>query len=568
MLLIIANGNQHVIRPTPLVSITCNPIRNKMGVIGSSYDIVLTGTILADEGSPFSTGSIHNNYARPAGQAVAYFGGNGNDGDLPRLESILIKQNALRELFALEGSRFEFAPVNAPPIVFYPKLISISFEEGVYVDLCRYTVTLKADSILKNDNTVYTDSSFAPNGYNAGRLTEVDLIARFGGLVEDFSENWSMEVDEGIGDTRGAFGPHNPRTYRLTRNLTATGRDGFIPSGDTMYRLVGWYEARNFLKKTAIKNDFDGGINTYPNSNGPAGNHFGLSNAILSHEVISIIGSYSGCNHTRTESFDKTAGSFSITDTWLLSSGVAYENYNISLNTSIDNPFIGVSVNGTIKGTSSIPASGLLYGGIDTASYDTPTPFQNAQIKYFEVSNNGTYGITSYIYKRACNAANTSLNSQPKSIALATNEFSGEITYNVEFDNRPTNFISGVLSESINVNDTYPGDVFAVIPVLGRSTGPVLQYIGGRTEYRRDVGIEILLDYTDIPYSSGRNPLLLSKPSLREPIRSQLNTLIKQLSPAYEPGVRKYFLNPPSESWTPKEGRYSINLSWTYELDH
>lgn len=557
LLITTMDGLQAVIRPTPLVSITCSPIKNKIGTFGASYDIVLTGTILADEGSPFSAGGHHPNYNRPDGEVIPYL--TNSVGTLPRLSSIFAKQNALRELFSLEGSRFEFAPADTPPLVFYPKLVSINFEEGIYTDTCRYTVNLQANSLLKNGNQVYIDSSFAPNGYNVGSKTELELINQFGGLVEDFSETWALEVDEGVGETRAAFGPHNPRTYRLTRNLTATGRDGFIPSGTVTSRLYGWLEAKNFLKKSVINNDVNGGLINYPNTYGVG--------STLSDEIVSLTGIYRGCNHTRTENIDKTAGTFSIVDTWLLTSGVAYENYNISLNTSIDNPFVGVSINGTIKGLSSIAASGIVYGGI-APQPELLTPFDNAKLKFFEVSNNGTYGISSYIYKRACNAANSTLNTQPKSIALASNEFAGEITYAIEFDNRPTNFISGVLTETININDTYPGDVFAIIPVLGRSTGPVLQYIGSRTEYRRDVGIELLLDYTDIPYSSGRNPLLLSKPSLREPIRSQLNTLIKQVSPAYEPGVRKYFLNPPTENWTPKEGRYSLNLSWTYELDH
>ena len=160
------------------------------------------------------------------------------------------------------------------------------------------------------------------------------------------------------------------------------------------------------------------------------------------------------------------------------------------------------------------------------------------------------------------------LNSQPASVSLGLNEFAGEITYNLSFNNRPTNVISGVLSENISVNDTYPGDIFAAIPVIGRATGPVLQYIGGRTEYKRDLSIEIVMDYTDIPYDTGRNSLLLMKPSINEPTRTQLRNLIKELSPSKEPGIRKYFISPPSESWTPKEGRYSFNISWIYELDH
>ena len=123
------------------------------------------------------------------------------------------------------------------------------------------------------------------------------------------------------------------------------------------------------------------------------------------------------------------------------------------------------------------------------------------------------------------------------------------------------------MSESINVNDTYPGDVFAVIPVIGRATGPVLQYIGGRTEYKRDVNIEMVVDYTDIGYDNNRESFMLTKPSINEPIRTQLNTLINDLSPATEPGIRKYFLNPPAESWSPKEGRYTLSLNWVYELD-
>jgi hypothetical protein len=105
-----------------------------------------------------------------------------------------------------------------------------------------------------------------------------------------------------------------------------------------------------------------------------------------------------------------------------------------------------------------------------------------------------------------------------------------------------------------------------VIPVIGRKTGPVLQYIGGRTEYRRDLQINLLMDYTKIPYGNNRS-LLLQKPSIMEPMASQLSQLIGELSPANEPGVRKYFISPPQENWNPKEGQYNFSISWIYELD-
>ena len=61
--------------------------------------------------------------------------------------------------------------------------------------------------------------------------------------------------------------------------------------------------------------------------------------------------------------------------------------------------------------------------------------------------------------------------------------------------------------------------------------------------------------------------LLPQKPSIVEPTRTQLQQILMELSPVNEPGIRKYFLSPPTESWNPKEGRYNLNISWTYELD-
>jgi hypothetical protein len=394
----------------------------------------------------------------------------------------------------------------------------------------------------------------------------------FGGLVEDANETWSFEVDEGAGSTHlealtfpgQPFETLNPRTYRITRNASATGRDGFITSGNppgTPYRLLPWEQAKGYIRKSILNDDDgNGGFSQYPN--------FLTLNAeqsVFANDIINIVQGYGGYNHIRTENIDKTAGTYNVSDTWLLSSGTAYENYNMSIRSGLDSPLVSVSIDGTIKGLTTIPASGDLYSG--TFVTNANKPFDNAKLKYYEISNSGQYGLTSSIYRRANNLVAPTLNSQPKSLALGLNEFTGEITYNLEFDNRRTNFISGVLSESININDTYPGDIFAIIPVLGRQTGPILQYIGSRTEYKRDVGIEFIVDYTDLPYGGGRE-LILSKPSVNEPVRSQLNDLIKQVSPAYEPGIRKYFLNPPTESWDPKSGRYSLNLSWVYEIDH
>jgi len=580
MIIIYANGNAHAIRPCPLISISYNPYRNKVGTIGGTYDITLTGTLISFAGSPFSNGSTVASYnPKPPPENIPVLGATGG------LSSILEKQNALRELFAVDGRKIEVSnpyddSAGEPVLIFYPRLQSISFQEGIYVNTCTYTINLQADYLLDKDDNVITDglmgNSFEPDTLVSGnsaagnyenalttgqspqaRQSVADHINEYGGFVEDFSETWSIEAEDGNGNT---MDPANDtdiiRTYRLTRNVSATGKTSYDSSG----RYEAWQQAKSFIKKKILKEGSSNlnGYSSYPKLN--------LESAFASGFINLALANYGGYNHSRTESIDKTGGSYSLVDTWLLSSGTAYENYNLSVSRSIDTSLTSVTIDGSIKGLSSIPASGYVYGGNGGNNAGLNTPYENAINKYKTVSNDSHYGLTSHIFKRAQNAVGVPLNPIPLSIGLGSNEFTGEITYNVQFDTRPVNLITGVLSENISVQDTYPGDVFAVIPVLGRQTGPVLQYIGGRTEYRRSLSIDIVV--ADTYGGTIRQSRLLSKPILIEPYRTSINNVIYQLSPAFEPGIRKYFLEPPSESWDPKEKRYSITLNWIYELDH
>lgn len=623
-----------VIRPCPLITINYNPLRNKVGNMGGSYDITLNGTIIAHEGSPYIVEATINNQTpgatpliasytqaynpRPTGQTIAL----GN-----RLGAILEKQNAIRELFALDGAKMELCDIegNDPLIVFYPTVQSISFDEGIYVDTCKYSVSLRAEILFDKNNKIISDgliaNVFEPSGTNAnlrgndgnfflgdsGRIDFITHMDNVGGFVEDFNDSWSLEENDAGITTDPFAAPYENvvKTYRLTRNISATGRTIYGPNmggggatNDTPKRYEAWEQAKSFIQKRlydpadkANGSHETGSIASYPGI---------LITKLLGSGAIGLdatAGMYGGYNHSRTESIDKTAGSVSITETWLLCSGTAFENYNMSFSSSIDQAIQTVSINGTIKGLSQIPPSGTIYGGtFEYTNNNNPptgpnrfnTPYENAVFKYQQVTNSGNFGLTSHVYKRAQNVTNITLNPYPVSVSLGVNEFAGEITYDIQFDTRPLLIVPGTISETVTINDTYPGDVFASIPVLGRQTGPVLQYLGTRTEYRRDVSIDLIFAPTATTTTTTAGPgggspttttatptpaelrqrFLFDKPTLWNPARTTINNLITALSPAQEVGIRKYFLNPPSESWDQKERRYSLNLSWTYELDH
>jgi len=560
-------GSTVQITPAPLVSVSTQILKNGAGEpFGVSYAITLTGTVLDNKGSPYA-------FYGPSNTLYDFVGGGSPTVDgpygafstassatqqlVPRgksLTAIMSKQSALRALFATDGQKLAITDWNTgdPNFVCYPRVISIDFQEGAYVERADYTITLEADTLLFGDgdstSSVENEGSLiASDGVARSGITESQLLASLSGaFIADFSEDWAIEVDEAQGES-----VELPRSYRVTHNINATGKTHFGPPptpGSSPIKYKAWEQAKKFVQHRLSENATE-----YPNIMGKIGSG-----------TVNLVNTYRGFNHTRTENLSESAGTYSVSETWLIASGTAYENYNLSISSSTSAPFVSVSIDGNIKGLTEYSPSG--FGGSDL-NVGSSGAYDNALIKYRLISNNGFFGVGSDIYKRANNAVAVELNSQPKSISLGTNAYTGELTYNLEFDNRPTNIISGVLSEQISVNDTYPGDVFATIPVIGRSTGPVLQYLGSRTEYKRDVSINLLMDYTNLPYTSGNN-LIRFKPSVVQPTAGQIQNLLAYLSPANEPGIRKYFVAPPTESWNPKEGSYAINISWTYELNY
>lgn len=569
------------IRPCPLINITWNGNFNESGPAGGSYDITLTGTLLDNHGSPIVTATGPTvgsttwaaSYDQPIQQYIPISGA---------LESILKKQVAIRELFDNKCLKIEVLGVqgNEPVITFYPQVNSINFAEGIWVDRCDYTINMTTPFLLDNAQKIIGSDSYSNEIYKPGspgwpdsnpnhRLTVDELMNQTGGVIVDFQESWSLESEDGNGNTFDPYTTENiTRIYRLTRNISARGKDlsqydcFLTPVATDKDRYKAYKQAQNYVIKyiagsgSSLNHNDD--YPTVRSATVPAAAMFGSGAFNLGGLM------YSGFNHSRVENIDITQGTYSLQDTWILSSGNAYENYTLSLSNNISDSRNKVSIEGTIKGLTSIPASGSIFGG-NLSLTGLNTPYENAINKYRQITNDGAFGINAWVYKRAQNAAGSfRLNHVPLSVAVGTNEFTGEITYSIEYDDRPLNITSGVISENINVTDTYPGDVFAIIPVIGRPTGPVLQYIGGRTEYQRSLSIELV-----VPSPSGNvRDLLLKKPSLREPTKGGIINIIRAYHPGKEPGVRKYFCSPPQETWDPKEGRYSFNVTWTYELNY
>ena len=442
-----------------------------------------------------------------------------------------------------------------PIIIFYPKVDSVSFDEGIYTDFCKYTINLNTDTLFDKDNNLIDCASEYYTGLIEGTSNTPTPYH-----IESYSDEWAIEPDESFGKTPNDISPppngfNNsvPRIYRLTRNISATGKTMYFPSNNT--RQEAWEQAKKYVKnnilKESIGDDPKAQVKYFPAYGDALGSGF-----------LNLT-SVSGYNHVRSETINKTDGIYSLSDSWIISpfGDRAVESYSLSISSNTNSPLVTISVNGTIKGLS-----------INNANdFCNNNKYQEAYNKLRSLSNNNFSfdGPNSTIFKRAQNTTPIKLNIIPLSRSITVNQATGEITYNITYNNRPTNFIRNIANENITLTDTYPGDVFSIIPTINSLNGPIIQYNGGRTEYKRDLNIELNVSRSGIGYYKmlNKNSYIYRKPSIDPVISSDILKIVQACSPHNETGIRKYFLNSVSENWDPKSGSYATQISWTYELD-
>ena len=544
------NNTDAIVQPTPLFAVTMTPLQNKIGKFGASYQLTISGAILFNNSQRDRSTKVFGNVTNAA--TVASNG----------LEHIALIQQQIMQMLDQQENEIHGLTVQIndahgdKDVLTFARcrVDNVNFEDGIHVNLARYSITLTAEALYTGSagSNLHQTSMMDLHEYGSDYGNDTNLQY----MLEDFTESWEISPDDSFGTSSPNGLVIVPRSYTISRTVTAVGKAPRHRSTNDTFTPA-WVNASNFLKKYIFHDDTNGD------------QYSGLS-AILQESLLGVHtghGAYTAFNHSRTEQVDKAAGSVTATDNWILSEtdDYALETFEGSVSTELSNPFVKVSINGTIKGLGSLSADDM-YVDRDTVSYPL-TPMARAQTKYNLLSSNGNFGFNCPLYKRANTLTNVNLNNQPLSISLGRNEISGEITYSMEFDNRPSNFFSNVLSENVQISDTYPGDQFAVIPVIGRAIGPILQFTFGRTEYKRSVSIDVQLDYTDIDYRKSRDAYINSRPSCLQNLRGEINALISSVSPATEVGIRKYFLSPPQESWSPKDGKYSVQLEWTYEMD-
>ena len=572
--IITKNNVDYYLVPAPLVSFN-KQVYNNIGRpgFGTDFSVSLQGTLVQTHGNPYfaaGSGGVYSSSTAwtttPDVEAAEITDVSGVD----RLNATIKKQELIRNLFSnpvISGVAKPVkitikgwdAGINAGSgIVFYGFVDDVAFDsEGRWANPGGYTINLRNTTFLSSANGLFSNGNenlSTSSGYFISNVTETFDIQEDGRTTLVFASAGNGRKIQQIN-----------KTYTINRSITAVGSPVYDTNGSYLNNLAPWQQASGFIYSyLGVGSGVTSGFNTIKNS--------GLI-ALQQNQ------SYKPANFVYQESIDREAGTYSLTETYTLYSGgfPVIENINISQDVA-DNGVNTVNIQGTIQGLNTV----------DGFSY-VNNAYLNADSYFTGVIDTGI-PCTAYYYARGVlrdynNPSNIPwLHPRPLSQSIARDFNAGTISYTYNFDDRPANLVPGAITESIQINDTYPGELFSVTPVIGRSQ-PVLQYLNSRSEYKRSLSISLTMAQTGNPSFGSTNAngeivsdsatrrgilqrmFLTEKPSISQ--TSALNDIFQAANPVNDPNFTvasgKCFHSAPTENWDARTRNYSYNIEWTYE---
>ena len=491
-------------------------------IIGVTHNITLRGTLVAGmKGSPnidlpdnvFNTFYDASMKLYPGGGASPTTENLAIPTDKNGFRAIMRMQDSLRGLFAEDGHLFEINDQNEETVMSaVVRVTGIEFSEAEagenWTSRCDYTITLESDRI-------YRASAFGGEGEDAKEGGFDNLPKDIYGneiYLREASENWSIEPQEegskamdlaglssATSEPQSPFFEDHPYTFRITHTINAVGKRVYggnaahqtgsysNPAGGSVTSEA-WEEAKKWVqtklgmtenkKKELLRGMGITGANSIQ-----------LDNPGSTQDEFSQ-NKYGEYNRLRTENIDEYGGSYSVTETWILSKDPYIEDFSVSMRTSNQQGIVTISMDGNIRGldnnsdTNQTGASGTKeytagYQGESSSIYNNSADgkgiddkhiynrnvnskmvnalerfnrinfFQRAHfyLQYFlkenlPRTNNTAPFTTSSTYSdgttiRGLCIYPSVLHPMPVSKSATINPVSGTVNYQVEFDNSP-----------------------------------------------------------------------------------------------------------------------------------
>ncbi len=315
-------------------------------------------------------------------------------------------------------------------------------------------------------------------------------------------------------------------------------------------------------------------------------------------------------NHNRTITADIYDGLYQINDTWLaMPTGVTHtESFSLECSTSenftktvrINGNIIGLSTGVNILNNDKTFITGANNIKLDLSQYREET----ANTNRYSNALSGLSGILPQLYRRACLGSHNyhdrsarlsadkmnayvetnpiymgqrPLSPVPISCQETHDPLKGTISYNYEFNNRYQAITGhGVITESIRITDQAPVDSVSQIDLLNNSTITRGLVSLSRTNPRKTLNIDLLVELPPQVEAMSRTnaqcPLYIGGNLYNDiiklvngntPFSSRDAALWTNNARGRTSGV--VYVENNQETWNPTEGRFTKNITWTYQ---
>ena len=353
-------------------------------------------------------------------------------------------------------------------------------------------------------------------------------------LLSSAEENWDFSPNDGQAVFLSASGAIN-KTWILTHTVSGTGKKSFAGSnleGDG----EAWRQASQYVQ-SRVRDTKAGLVDGDIMNNEDLDAKFQPLCMDKEDEIglilVDLVETHTVYNHARTISSDQGAGTYSVTDTWLVAISAAMATAEFDITEDIDQSAsaVIVTVSGTIQGISTGGAADLIDDRFDNAEAMLGIFLAGAEL--FDLASGSYTGPEALINVR-------------KTKNISKSKAAGSITFSVSYDDQEL-ITEGAIKEGVTISyDNYAvngiqNQKVAIIGVLNKLDGPVIQDMGTTDEMKLSVSADITMgmDFRDAK-PDGTAFLLIVAPEIFSGDSKRQST---------------------SETWDPFTGVYNLSLS-------
>lgn len=349
-------------------------------------------------------------------------------------------------------------------------------------------------------------------------------------LVQEYSENWSCAVIEGQHTNLAATDTPAEPMYTITHSISAVGK--LRGDGKSSYlnakTFVDWRISQLGDDPTVVKQDL---AITPSNIEIPYSTNFT---------------DYNSFNKVYSYQQDIQAGSYSVDRSWVISKAAASMTVELSSNVDPSAEYNTIDISVTVTG---LDKNG---GYTNTAKGTNNDKYANALAVFDTAAAPNTFTWANTFYT-SLSLGTSTLKDSTRSSSRTDNKSDGIITLNETYnDGDISTDFPCASSQNVNLTETNAlgiQQVVAILPVIAKIDGPVIQNMGTTQERTRSATLDLQIKKED--------NCRFTKPDG-----------ISYLLANYEPtGPDNVYIQGATDSWSPSTGAYSATVDWVWTDD-